>query len=123
MACPCQLGRRLVAHGETVNSYSIQELKVAYVKTSDEPVFVLALQKDTNGVLQAIVRRPTQTENGVVHTVDTFFAAELHSAQEKVVEEFEMQKFMLSERDRMTKERQEANTKDNAQVQKESFLN
>lgn len=95
-------------HGEIVNKYNVEQGKIAFVKTSDEPVFVIGIEADKNNVAIAIVRRPIQTENGVVHSTDQFFLAELQTSEQKVMEEFNMQKFMLQERDRMTAERQEA---------------
>jgi hypothetical protein len=97
-----------VIHGEIVNKYNVEIGKIAFVKTSDEPVFVMNIDTDKNNNQIATVRRPIQTENGVVHSVDQFFLNELQTAQEKILEEFAIQKFGIEERDRMTEARQQA---------------
>lgn len=102
-------------------AFEIEVGKIAFLKTSEEPVFVLKLGTDSeSGAPTAIVRRPIQSDNGVLHSTETFYSAELHSAEQKLMTEIDFQKFMLAQRDKMTRERQE---KDAAERPSESYLN
>jgi len=74
---------------------------VVFVKTSEEPVFVLAIDNQT-----AVVRRPVQGDRGVTHVLDTFSLNELETREGKVEGEAAFQKFQLGVRDKFARERQ-----------------
>lgn len=71
---------------------------VAVLKTTDEPCYILEIHKDARPEwaggtehMYATVRRPQQTENGIVHNVDEFRVGELESLDDKkarVLEEY-----------------------------------
>lgn len=63
-------------------SNSIKAGSVAYLRTSDEPVYVMEIKEDA-----ARVRRPINTTEGVKHIEDTFFLSELHTAKDRITEE------------------------------------
>lgn len=67
---------------------------VVFVKTTGEPVFLLDI--DDEGT--AFVRRPTQTDAGVVHLSEGFQAAELQTLKGKVAQELEEQSYFLDQR-------------------------
>lgn len=58
------------------------------LKTTEEPVLVLSIVETKNAPETALlgplveVRRPNQGENGIYHTLDQFYAAELESYDE-----------------------------------------
>lgn len=86
----------------------IELKKVAYVKTTDEPVFVLGMRKDANsGETIVTVRRPIQAETGVSHMIEEFFFDELQTKEDQMTKEMDTNKFMLKLRDALAKERQE----------------
>jgi hypothetical protein len=94
--------------------------KVAFMKTSDEPVFVLEIDGKV-----ARVRRPVQTEDGVFHRTETFELRELHTKKAAIVAEMELNRFMLEQRDQLADERRKASKDagDPFSEPKESFLN
>ena len=73
---------------------SIEVGQVVYVKTTDEPVFVVAIDAKSDrlptlvdtgkfsGTMVA-VRRPVLTESGIEHRFDDFLIEELESRQDK----------------------------------------
>ena len=93
--------------GETVNKLNtasngtIEVGKVVYVKTSEEPVFVLAIDNQT-----AIVRRPISSKSGVSHVLDTFGLLELETRESKTEDDAAFTKFQLGVRDKLARERQ-----------------
>lgn len=67
---------------------AIKVATVAFLKTTEEPVFVLALGKkeDVNEGLSgdvATVRRPVVGEQGVSHKIEVFYTEELESLEDK----------------------------------------
>lgn len=104
-------------------AYPIEINKVAFVKTTDEPVFVVAINGDT-----AIVRRPINTEaTGVEHRIEQFAFDELQTAEAKLVSEMEFTKFSLKMRDAYTEERKQEQQKSASPASdvavKETYLN
>ena len=62
---------------------SIQEKEVAYLKTTGEPASVIEISEDAEGKELATVRRPWGgSQNGLTHTVETFFSWELESRED-----------------------------------------
>lgn len=76
--------------------------KVVYVRTSDEPVFVIAIDGAT-----ALVRRPISAEAGVSHVLDSFGLNELQTKETKTIEDMAFTKFQFDTRDKLARERQE----------------
>lgn len=110
MERPCRLGLSLVTHGEIVNletailnTAAIEVGKVVYVKTTEEPVFVMAIDNTI-----ALVRRPLQSDRGVTHVIETFSLQELETKEDKTLSDAKFLKFQLEVRDRTAKERQQA---------------
>jgi hypothetical protein len=98
--------------------YPIEVNKVAFVKTTDEPVFVMGL--DGN---MAVVRRPISTqEGGVKHLVESFSIEELHTAEGKLEAEMEFTKHSLKVRDNYTEERMKE-TQVTPAASKETYVN
>jgi hypothetical protein len=102
----------------------IEVNKVAFVKTTEEPVFVLGMFVDQAGNEIANVRRPVNTKNGVQHISEAFLVTELQTAEDKLTAEMEFTKHSLKVRDAYAEEHMKATA---AQAPlpavKESFLN
>ena len=98
--------------------YPIVVNKVAFVKTTDEPVFVMGLEGNS-----AVVRRPINTEHGgVQHLVESFSVEELQTAEAKLEAEMEFTKHSLKVRDAYTEERMKDTQVTPAAV-KETYVN
>lgn len=84
--------------------YPVTVGQVAYLKTTEEPVFVL--EHNSNNVLT--VKRPINEEGKVSHIVEGFSLGELESEKARFMRQLEFTKFSLEQRDLFTKSRQEA---------------
>lgn len=90
--------------GEIVNKlYPVAVGNVAYLKTSEEPVFVINIHDSS-----AEIRRPIQGKDGVRHVDEHVLLAELESREQKLINEMAFQKFTLEQRDALTNARMEA---------------
>lgn len=93
--------------GEIVNKltpkYPVSIHNIAYLKTSEEPVFVINI----TGPL-AEVRRPIQGADGVRHVDEKVLVEELETREQKVINEMEFSKFQLEQRDALANARMEA---------------
>lgn len=110
MDCPFLLGLELEILGEiAINTetfdtlYPVEINKVAYVKTTEEPVFVQSI----NG-FETVVVRPVNKDGYVMHQQEGFSLGELESEKAKFVRQMEFTKFTLEQRDLFTKARQAA---------------
>lgn len=70
---------------------AIKQNEVAQIKASHEDVFILSINPDGT----ALVRRPTGTQNGVIHLTETFTLPELETQDEartrELAERFSLQ--------------------------------
>lgn len=84
--------------------YPLIEGEVAFVKATDEPVFVVTIADN-----DVLVRRATQSSvNGVNYSEEHFLPAELQTEKARVIREMEAVKFSTETRDRYTEEYQKA---------------
>lgn len=98
-----------------IDPLAIQPGKVAYIKTTDEPVFVLNISQDGS----VAVRRPVQGDKGVEHRIELFGYNELQSAEAKVTAEADFTKFTIELREKLMADR--AKKQDALPVQKVMF--
>src|ERR1035441_6432787 len=87
-------------------SYPVKVNEVAYVRYSEEPVFVTAIVGD-----KATVRRAITGAGGTQYDGDEFFLDELISEKARVIANLEMTKFQAEKRDIYAKAYQDAATK------------
>lgn len=125
------MGLESVILGETaINTETFETLypvtvgEVAYVKTTEEPTFVLSIE--VKGPLTEVtVRRPVSKDGFVSHLTEGFSLGELESEKAKFMRQLTFTKFSLEQRDLFTRSRQDA-SKDGdkpAQLNFEGFLN
>lgn len=70
----------------------INEGQTAYIKTTGEEVFVLAVQENKRALPEgsslsgqiAVVRRPVAGENGCFHNIDSFCIEELETKESRM---------------------------------------
>jgi hypothetical protein len=98
----------MVIPGEIVINLDMLEINtVVFLKTTDEPVFILGFSSTENEAF-AEVRRPIQSETGVEHKVETYRVSELQTKKDQIRASMELHKFELEQRDALAKYRQEA---------------
>jgi hypothetical protein len=68
----------------------IKSREVAYLKTTQEPVFVLEIVGEV-----VTVRRPVQSRDGIGHVVNTFALDELESQKESATRRVAEQKMLF----------------------------
>lgn len=85
--------------------YPVTLGSVAFMKTTEEPVFVLEIDSPTNLVT---VRRAQQTDGGVKHIVEAFSLFEVESERAKFMRQLEFTEFTLEQRDAFTERRRNA---------------
>jgi hypothetical protein len=73
--------------------YPVIVNEVAFVKTTDEPVFVLSIDGE-----QVLARRTRATSEGAVYETEGFGLAELVSEKTRLVRELEFTTFSLAQR-------------------------
>ena len=56
---------------------TIKAGEIVFIKTTEEPVYVLAVDETS-----AAVRRPIQTQNGIKHVEETWALSELETSSE-----------------------------------------
>lgn len=96
----------------------VQPDTVAYVKTTEEPVFVMAILP--NAI--ALVRRPTSTDtNGVEHRIEFFGLSELQTAEQRIEGEIALSKFTMEARNRAVSEHKKS--QETPSEPKEPYLN
>lgn len=81
-------------------AYKIKEGEVAYVKITDEPVFVLQVTDELIQVNRVMRTNGTAVEYGM----DSFRPSELQSEKERLVKELDFTKFSLSMREKYSDE-------------------
>lgn len=87
--------------------YPLIEGEVAFVKATDEAVFVVGLNSGPNG--DVLVRRAVQTsEKGINYEDDFFPANQLQTEKQRLIKEMEFIKFSSETRDRYSSEYQKA---------------
>lgn len=81
--------------------YPVSLGSVAYVKTTEEPVFVLAVDGDN----LATIRRAVQTHDGIKYIVEGLGLDEVESERAKFMRQLEFTEFTLEQRDSFTERR------------------
>lgn len=88
-------------------SYPIEINQTAFIKLSNEPVFVLSIQDG-----QANVRRAISGQTGVRYEQDLFPVVELISERDQLIRELEFTKFSLGVREAYSQEYEDKQKKD-----------
>lgn len=61
----------------------IKAKTVAYIRTSEEPVFVISITDTGGGVKMANVRRAVMSDSGIYHEEGEFYVEELQTKEER----------------------------------------
>lgn len=91
-----------------IEKYPLIAGEVAFVKATDEPVFIAGIGVDGGvGPGEVLLRRAIQTnERGAHYVEETWPAVQLHSEKQRLIKELEFTKFNAETRDKYAAEYQ-----------------